>query len=100
MSSSGERGGDDPHVLQSLKGGHRNNGITSLAFAPLEEMHLFQFQPATGRSCFGTWAERMPRRRRRTEKTGAISRTREGRSDVSAHAERRRGRESSEWRFR
>ena len=29
MSSSGERGGDDPHVLQSLKGGHRNNGITS-----------------------------------------------------------------------
>ena len=67
--------------------------------AKLEEIHLFQFNRrrvdhvlARGRKCLVVVEEQ--------KKTGAISRTREGRSDVSAHAERRRGRESSEWRFR
>ena len=67
--------------------------------AKLEEIHLFQFNwrrvdhvLARGRKCLVVVEEQ--------KKTGAISRTREGRSDVSAHAERRRGRESSEWRFR
>ena len=67
--------------------------------AKFEEIHLFQFNRgrvdhvlARGRKCLVVVEEQ--------KKTGAISRTREGRSDVSAHAERRRGRESSEWRFR
>ena len=52
MSSSGERGGDDPHVLQSLKGGHRNNGITSLAFAPNSRKYIFSSSTGDGSIMF------------------------------------------------
>ena len=99
MSSSGERGGDDPHVLQSLKVDTETTASLRSRSRQFEEIHLFQFNRgrvdhvlARGRKCLVVVEEQ--------KKTGAISRTREGRSDVSAHAERRRGRESSEWRFR
>ena len=43
---------DDPHLLQSLKGGHRNNAITALAFAPRSNRYIFSASDGDGSIMF------------------------------------------------
>ena len=43
---------DDPYLLQSLKGGHRNNAITSLAFAPHSKRYIFSASTGDGSIMF------------------------------------------------
>ena len=43
---------DDPYLLQSLKGGHRNNAITSLAFAPQSKRYIFSASTGDGSIMF------------------------------------------------
>lgn len=52
--SGGGSGGsaDDPYLLQSLKGGHRNNAITSLAFAPQSKRYIFSASTGDGSIMF------------------------------------------------
>jgi WD40 repeat protein len=49
---SGGGAADDPYLLQSLKGGHRNNAITSLAFAPQSERYIFSASTGDGSIMF------------------------------------------------
>ena len=53
MGGGGSGGSaDDPYLLQSLKGGHRNNAITSLAFAPQSERYIFSASTGDGSIMF------------------------------------------------
>ena len=53
MGGGGSGGSaDDPYLLQSLKGGHRNNAITSLAFAPQSKRYIFSSSTGDGSIMF------------------------------------------------
>lgn len=53
MGGGGSGGSaDDPYLLQSLKGGHRNNAITSLAFAPQSKRYIFSASTGDGSIMF------------------------------------------------
>lgn len=51
-SGGGSGGADDPYLLQSLKGGHRNNAITALAFAPQSKRYIFSSSTGDGSIMF------------------------------------------------
>ena len=97
----------DPYLLQSLKGGHRNNAITSLAFAPQSKRYIFSASTGDGSIMFwhvggersgggGRGAYALIKNRKRPVRFLGHER----RARVSAHGERERRRESRQRGFR